>query len=818
MNDYNDRMVVAVALRFQELVKQSRKTTEYQVILLTNDVGNQLRAKNSGVVATDLEGFVRQNSLTGHTLIDRLSVRASRIPPSQFRYRPYLAKDEVAEGLRSGRYFQGVLRARNPSSWSQCYVTIKLPGQNGDRRGITIDGPVAVNRALDGDLVAVEVILPTSMETAAAAVATSEADSTTTMMEGTDGSADAPFEQVEALLSNTSGQNVPAIVMGRVVSILRRNVKQFCGSVDPATAVSSDSEDVLGSGCLVQVVPVDRRTPRIWLHTMRLEELTGQRLAVSIDNWPVDSEMPLGHLVTVMGPIGDKDLETRILLQELGIASAKEFSTAVMACLPSGDWKISEKDLVGRRDFRSLPIASVDPPGCKDIDDALHCMRLPNGNWQVGVHIADVTYFVRPGSPLDLEAAERSTSTYLVERRLDMLPGLLTTQLCSLRGNEEHLAFSVLWEMDDNANILGVDFGRSVINSKASLTYDQAQVIIDENAPHASEMNASIIQLNNFARILRERRIEAGALTLASPEVRFKLDDEERNPTDLSLYKTKQANSMVEEWMLLANITVSKKILRHFPALAVLRRHQPPSREQFVPLMATARIAGIHLDISSSKTLADSLDLAVRPEDPSFNQLLRMLSTRCMMPAQYFCSGEVPKDQWHHYGLATAVYTHFTSPIRRYADVLVHRLLAAALGIEQLPTSLTDRTKIQEQCTHMNRKHRSAQHAQRASVSLYSVIYFRHNPVVESAYIVGLDDTSMRLFVPKYGLESQIKYFDIQQQLVGATKCEFDQAQQLVRFDDSKNTTFANLGKVQVSVRVESSQFDIGKLVISLTN
>jgi exosome complex exonuclease DIS3/RRP44 len=226
--------------------------------------------------------------------------------------------------------------------------------------------------------------------------------------------------------------------------------------------------------------------------------------------------------------------------------------------------------------------------------------------------------------------------------------------------------------MDDDANILNVRFCKSVIHSVASLTYDEAQAMLDD--PDRSDPVAGSVKLlNHLARILRQRRISEGALTLASPEVRFKLDSESQNPTDVSMYQLKESNALVEEWMLLANITVSKKILRHFPTLGVLRRHQPPSREQFAPLLSAASAVGVTLDITTSKTLADSLDAAVRAEDPYFNKLLRIMSTRCMMPAQYFCSGEIDKSQWHHYGLAAPVYTHFTSPIRRYADVIVHR-------------------------------------------------------------------------------------------------------------------------------------------------
>lgn len=452
-------------------------------------------------------------------------------------------------------------------------------------------------------------------------------------------------------------------------------------------------------------LPVNRRVPPIEIITHRAEELRGKRVLVSVDGWPADSAYPLGHYVRTMGVDGDKETETAVLLHEFDVPH-ESFSDEVMACLPPEDWTITAEIVAQRTDLRHLPVVSIDPPGCKDIDDALHCRRLPNGHYEVGVHIADVSYFVLPETAIDREAAHRSTSTYLVERRLDMLPGFLTTQLCSLRSHEDHLTFSVLWEMDEEANILDVQCVKSVIHSVGALTYDEAQAMLDQDfsGPKCTPVIAeSVQQLNKLAIALRRRRIESGALTLASPEVKFKLDAQTQNPTDVSMYALKQANALVEEWMLIANITVSKKILRHFPTLAVLRRHQPPSKEQFAPLLSAASAVDVKLDISTSKTLADSLDLAVRADDPYFNKLLRILSTRCMMPAQYFCSGEIPQDQWHHYGLATQVYTHFTSPIRRYADVIVHRLLAAAIGVAPLPVNCADRARQQELCSHMNR-------------------------------------------------------------------------------------------------------------------
>lgn len=393
-----------------------------------------------------------------------------------------------------------------------------------------------------------------------------------------------------------------------------------------------------------------------------------------------------------------------------------------------------------------------------------------------------------------------------MERRLDMLPSILTTQLCSLRSNEDHLSFSVVWEMDENANIYDVSFSKSVIRSVASLTYDAAQVMIDNNDPKSSPVDSSVIMLNKLAKILKKNRIEQGALTLASPEVKFKLDMETMNPTDVAIYAHKEANSLVEEFMLLANITVAKKTLKHFPTLSILRRHQPPSIEQFRPLLIAASVSGFSLDVSNSRALADSLDAAVRPDDPFFNKLLRMLSTRCMMPAQYFCSGEIPKDQWHHYGLATHVYTHFTSPIRRYADVLVHRLLAASIGVAPLPTINSSRSLQQEQSTHMNRRHKAAQYAQRASIQLYTHIFFRGKTSIEEGYVTSVTSDYINIFIPKYGIENSMSVSSISE-VLGADRTQFFDDRLTIEFfeNQSKVGSICIFEKVSIELKGAAS-------------
>lgn len=241
------------------------------------------------------------------------------------------------------------------------------------------------------------------------------------------------------------------------------------------------------------------------------------------------------------------------------------------------------------------------------------------------------------------------------------------------------------------------------------------------------------------------------------------LDSESLNPTDVQSYALLEANAVVEEFMLLANVTVAKKILRHYPTLSVLRRHPAPNRSMFDSLISKAKSRNLTINIEDSKQLADSLDAAHVEGDPYINKLLRILSTRCMSPAQYFCSGEYRAQEWHHYGLAAPVYTHFTSPIRRYADVCVHRLLAAAIGNAPLPQHLSSRSYLHDLCENMNRRHRSAQLAGRASVQLHTLIFFAGDGAKEEdAYVLDVEtsdasEPSFSVMVPRYGIEGRVR-------------------------------------------------------------
>lgn len=772
INDENDARIRNVA----DFYGRHLKGSNVSVVLLTDDAGSRAKAQEESAKiykAKSVRNYVLELEKENPNLA--LSDLVANYGPSQQHQNSAGTKDyfprhveakELSLGVQSGKYHRGVFRSTGDGMGR---VTIR---KGEERVAVTVVEWNDRNRAVDGDVVAIS-LNPLNMWLTAAA-ATEQAKKKDSSV----GIASETAEPTHSELTNVSDfMNVDDMdslrPTGKVAGVLRRNFANYCGSIYSKGAVNAERETIAkenevenadGSTTCV-FFAVDKKIPPILIRTTQRERLIGMRIEVAMDSWPITSPYPLGHYVRTIGEAGSKDVETEVLLQEHKIPH-EPFPAKVLACLPPTDYKIEYTP--ERADLRHIPVLSIDPPGCKDIDDALHCTVLPNGNYQVGVHIADVTHYVKAGSAMDLEAANRSTSTYLVNRRLDMLPALLTTDLCSLKGNLDRYAFSVIWEVTPDADIVDVEFKKSIIHSIAALTYQQAQTLIDLPNPSKDDIQAGAVKrLASLARKFRKRRIDAGALTLASPEVKFVLDSESLNPTDVQSYQLFEANAVVEEFMLLANVTVSKKILRHYPTLSVLRRHTAPNRSMFQSLQSKARCRGFEIDIEDSKRLADSLDEAVMDSDPYFNRLLRILSTRCMSPAQYFCSGEYKPTEWHHYGLAAPVYTHFTSPIRRYADVCVHRLLAAAIGVAPLPVHLSSKSYLHDLATNMNRRHRSAQLAGRSSVQLHTLIFFSGDGAKEEdAYVLDVEasdtsEPSLNVIVPRYGIEGRIYFKDI---------------------------------------------------------
>ncbi|KAK9823835.1 hypothetical protein WJX72_005833 [[Myrmecia] bisecta] len=766
VNDRNDRAIrVATKWYMSRLEPASQADQVPEIILLTNDAENRSRAQSEGLTAISIQAYAKSRTecpelmdlVAAGNLEDEAETAASRAKHAKRAriYEDHRGMADITAGLKAGKYHQGTLRVSRYNPF-EGWVGSESVGED-----ILISGRVAMNRAIEGDAVAIELLPEAEWRAASATLPKAGADGAPA--EDAEGAEDmqedgghimevVPMDISEQPPELTAASKRPT---GKVVGIIRRNwrTRGYCGSLQPQQRASAR-----GSTASVLFCPVERRFPMIRLQTRQAEALADKRIVVVIDSWEADSHYPAGHYVRTLGTIGDRDTETEVLLIEHDI-NTSPFTPAVHACVPQLPWSVTPADLddPNRQDLRHLPICSVDPPGCKDIDDALHVVELPNGNLELGVHIADVTHFLKPATAIDDEAASRATTTYLVQRRIDMLPKPLTEDICSLRADVERLAFSVVWEMTQSADVVSVRFTKSVIKSRAALTYAEAQSRIDDERLH-DEISNSLRTMNRVARILRKRRADAGALSLASPEVKFEIDTETHDPLDVGIYQIREANQMVEEMMLLANVTVAEHTLRAFPACALLRRHPVPAPRQFDPLLRAAAAAGFSLDCSTSKMLAESLDKAVRADDAYFNKLVRIMATRCMTQAVYFGSGECDPPEYHHYGLAAPLYTHFTSPIRRYADVVVHRVLAASLGLAPLPETARDRDGVRSLTDNLNTRHHNAQMAGRASVELHTLIFFKDRVVVADARITKVRSNGLIIFVPKYGIEGPV-YF-----------------------------------------------------------
>ena len=330
--------------------------------------------------------------------------------------------------------------------------------------------------------------------------------------------------------------------------------------------------------------------------------------------------------------------------------------------------------------------------------------------------------------------------------------------MCSLRGNVDRFAFSVLWEINPEAEIINSRFCKAIIKSRGELSYQQAQQRIDDPSMQ-DDLTNSLRNLNNLAKKLKARRINDGALVLASMEVKFHIDPDTDTVVDIVAKQHLETMSMVEEFMLLGNVTAANTILENFPDCSLLRRHPAPPPSNFDPLLAAAKSQNIDLDVTSNKTLANSLNKATSEKNPFFNSMLRIMTTRCMMQALYFCSGTLEAPEYTHYGLATPTYTHFTSPIRRYADIIVHRLLANVIEADTTYPELLDAKKCSDIAQHINYRHKMAQYAGRASSVITAIAALRGKVTEYDAYVLFLHKNAIQVLAPTIGQQLTI-YLD----------------------------------------------------------
>ncbi|CAD5233492.1 unnamed protein product [Bursaphelenchus xylophilus] len=646
-------------------------------------------------------------------------------------YPYYMTERELDTAVREGTVRVGKFMVTMENR-QEAYVQVN------DTLKVLVHGVLNMNRAITGDSVAVYIFPESKWRAPEGRFRTQEVE---------EEKKEEFLEEEDEEKKNKKKEN--AVPTGRVVSIVKRQLKHYCGILEPPNVKN-------GSRCIFR--PADRRLPSVIIDTRAYEMAIGKKVLASIVRWPADSWLPQGSLVRVIGQVGDKDAENEVILLEHDVRF-RDFTEEERAELPRADWKPASPLEPYRRDLTYLDICSVDPVGCTDIDDALHFRELSKGRYEVGVHIADVSHFVRAGSPLDLEASRRCTTVYLCGRRIDMLPERLSSHLCSLREHELRYAFSVIWELDENADIQRVEFTKSLIKSRRAFTYEQAQQLVDKKDDQ-SVLALSLRGLMKLSKIMRERRRNRGSLTLASMEIRFDFDEKTGNPIGVSQKQSLDTMSMVEEFMLLANVSVAERVLHEFPGAAMLRRHPVPNQEAFKPLLEAAAEMGLEIKTDNNKVLAESLDKAVDPKNPKANQMLRMMATRCMTQALYFPAGTIPADQYRHYGLAIPIYTHFTSPIRRYADVVVHRQLATLLGVfknTDMP-KMFSRSALVFLSDEMNRKNRLAQRANRASVVLNTQFLLNNKPAEDDGFVTQLKENGVLVVVPKYGVDSVVEF------------------------------------------------------------
>ncbi|KAG0288566.1 exosome catalytic subunit dis3 [Linnemannia gamsii] len=753
-NDRNDRAIRVATKWYANHIKDLNPRVS--VVMMTDDAGNRDKATADGLQAISVKWYIE--ALNNTEILDMMSSAKDLDDGQKTIYDEHLSSAHVSNGIKSGKYLQGKLGISS-HNYLEGSIYTKINGEEGT---ILIVGRSNLNRAVDGDIIAVELLPKSEWRTTPTGVVVDEEEEQAeeeSLKAEQEAAATAAKE--DTVMAEPETEKVTAAAeahkldtpqpCGKIVGIIRRNWRQYCGFIDRKSVHTP-----AGSSAPVNVLfyAMESKIPKIKIRTRQAHSLLGKRIIVAIDSWPRTSRYPIGHFIRALGEAGDKSTETEVLLLEHDVPF-HEFSKQVLSFLPveGENWVVQPEHFVGREDFRSLNVCSIDPPGCTDIDDALHVIPLANGNYQVGVHIADVTHFVKPGNVMDQEAASRGTTVYLVDKRIDMLPSLLGTNLCSLRSNVERLAFSCIWELNKDAEIVNVRFTKSVIASKASLTYEEAQNRIDD-ASMQDDVTSGIRILNMLAKKLKQRRLDMGALTLASPEVRFSLERDTQDPVDVEMKELKETNALVEEFMLLANISVGRKIYEKFPDSAMLRCHPQPPSANFEKLEKAVARFGIDIDHSTSKTLSESLDNAVLPEEPYFNKLLRIMTTRCMMQALYFCSGAQIEQEFRHYGLATDIYTHFTSPIRRYSDVMVHRQLHAAIDSSlSYGDELTDKEKMNDLCGNLNHRNRMAQQAARSSVELFTHLFFKNKTEEEDGYVIRILKNAFIVLVPKYGIE-----------------------------------------------------------------
>ncbi|KAJ2742856.1 hypothetical protein GGI20_004184 [Coemansia sp. BCRC 34301] len=658
-----------------------------------------------------------------------ISAKEARQQPRQL-YEAYYEPAAVQRLMEAGHLVRGVVRL-NPKNRADAYVSLDETPTDKARRlhpallnydvgssdDIYLCGETSRNRAIFGDIVAVKIV-PKRVARDLYRDNCAWNDRRMSRMREErkarlDSMADSVASESDAAISDSniscrsenSERRVPE-VFGLVVAIIARNKdRRFTGTLSAEPPMSVRKHTAYLQSLERPVMwfrPLNNALPFMAVLLSSVPAAVRRcknksYCTVRMGAWHTCDPLPAASFVKDLGERGSIAFETTLILEENAVCY-DPFTSSVLKCLPKAPWRIPDRELQCRTDLRPDCIFTIDPPTARDLDDAISCKILPNGNALVGVHIADVSFFVRPQNALDRQARLRATTTYMVQKAIPMLPSMLCEDLCSLNPGVDRLAFSVMWEMDpETANVRSTWFGRTIISSACKLAYDDAQSVIEGNrlgsniscfenvnggikpasAHRRVQIESSIRWFFKLSKIMRKRRFDCGALSLSNVKLSFDLD-RTGAPIGCRPYAIKDSNRLIEEFMLLANMSVAARIEATFPDASLLRRHPPPFQRRLDETCQQLRNAGVDIVPGSARDIQHSLDQIV---DSDTRLTVESLLTAPMQRAAYFSTHSISdKAGYRHYALNVPLYTHFTSPIRRYADIIVHRTLEASLA------------------------------------------------------------------------------------------------------------------------------------------